>query len=272
MGKNVSNFKREKRIMHPYKKGSVCIDWNGLNRKILICIPIILISSVLYSQEREWVLDVIEREEQEKQKEMDSLMIHLKNNWEISLSYGQWYFSNNSKSTEDELFFLSQSMGLWNLSIARYFSESIRANINVGLQMEKFEPEQINFSSILSGGNIEVEGGAVLYIPLSIGLDYLFLKERFRPYAGLRVGNVIARSKYITGSGNITTGIDQDEFEFSGNAPFYTVKSGFIYRTGKHVQLGLNIDYAISRSFEEKVGGYSRYHGFIVAGSFSIVF
>jgi hypothetical protein len=258
--------------MHSFKKGSVCIDWNGLYRKILICIPILLIGCVLYSQEREWALDIIERQEQEKQKEKDSLMIHIKNNWEISLSYGKWYFNKNSKSTEDELFFLSQSMGLWNLSIARNFTESIRVNVNVGIQMEKFEPEEINFSSILSGGNIDIDGGAVLFIPLSFGLDYFFLKERFRPYAGLRVGNVAARSKYIIGSGNITTGIDQDEYEFSGNAPMYKVTSGFIYRTGIHVQLGANIDYANSRSFEEKVGGYSRYHGFIIAGSFSIIF
>jgi hypothetical protein len=214
----------------------------------------------------------MERRELEKQREKDSMMVHLKNNWEISLRYGQWFFNNNSKSTEDELFFLSRSMGLWNLSIARYFTESIRININAGIQMERFEPEQINFSSILSGGNIEVEGGAVLFIPLSFGLDYFFLKERFRPYAGLRVGNVVARSKYITGSGNMTSGIDQDEYEFGSNAPMYKVKSGFIYRTGKHVQLGANIDYANSRSFEEKVGGYSRYHGFIVAGSFSFIF
>jgi hypothetical protein len=259
-------------IMHPYRMISAHIAWKGLIVKILVCIPILFTYSELYSQEREWALDVIERQEKEKQRVEDSLITHFKNNWDVSLSYGRWYFHNSSRSTTDELFFLSQSMGLWNLSLGRYFTESLRVNLAAGVQIEKFEPDPINFNSVLSGSNIELEGGGIFFLPLSAGLDYFFLKERFRPYLGMGLGNVVARSKFVTVSGSLSTAVDQDEYEVKGNTPFYTLTSGFIYRTGKYVQMGANIEYANSRSFKEKVGGYSRYHGLIVAANISFIF
>jgi hypothetical protein len=39
-------------------------------------------------------------------------MVHLKNNWQISLSYGQWYFNNSAKSNDETILDFPNNMGL----------------------------------------------------------------------------------------------------------------------------------------------------------------
>jgi outer membrane protein W len=102
-------------------------------------------------------------------------------------------------------------------------------------------------------------------------MDYFFMKQRFRPYLGVGIGSVSAKSKFIEASGNMNDGIDKDELESSSNAPFVELSSGFIYRTGKNVQLGLNCDYVHSKDFGENVGGFKSYTGLKISGVFSIV-
>jgi hypothetical protein len=108
------------------------------------------------------------------------------------------------------------------------------------------------------------------FIPISIGLDYYFLKRRFRPYLG--IGSVSAKAKLIEASGNIYDGIDQDELESSSQVPFIEISPGFSYRSGKNVQFGLNCDYVQSEDIGDKIGGFSKYSGIKITGMFPVVF
>jgi hypothetical protein len=56
------------------------------------------------------------------------------------------------------------------------------------------------------------------------------------------------------------------------NAPFLEISTGFVYRTGENVQLGLNCDYVHSKDFGENIGGYKSYTGLKISAVFSIVF
>ncbi|WP_394706615.1 hypothetical protein [uncultured Draconibacterium sp.] len=233
---------------------------------------ILLTKTSLFAQNTEWGIDEIKRIEQEKKHEHDSLMVHLKNNWQISLCYGQWNFNNSSKSRVANVLDFPNNMGIWNLSVARYFSETIALNANFGVQIKKIEPIQPNFFSIINGDDIEIEGGGVIFLPFNVGLDYFLMKQRFRPYIGVGVGFVSANSKLAEASGNMYDGINADELESSSNAPFIEVSSGFVYRSGKNTQLGLNCEYVQSTDFDQNIGGFKSYSGLKISGVFSIVF
>lgn len=233
---------------------------------------ILLTKTTLFAQNTEWGIDEIKRIEQEKKQEHDSMLVHLKNNWQISLSYGQWNFNNSAKSNDETILDFPKNMGSWNLSFARYFSESIAVNANIGIQIKKQESDQPDFFSIINGDDIEIEGGGITFIPISIGMDYFFMKQRFRPFLGVGIGSVAAKSKLIEASGNRYDGIDSEQLESSSSAPFLEVSSGFVYRTGKSTQLGLNCDYVHSKEFGESVGGFKSYSGLKISSIFSIVF
>ncbi len=195
-----------------------------------------------------------------------------KNNWQISLSYGQWYFDNSAKSKEKSSLEFPGNMGAWNLSGARYLSEHLSININLGILIKKIEPPRPDVFSILGGANVEIEGGGIFLMPVSAGMDYFFMKQRFRPYAGVGFGVVPATYRYVEASGNLSNGINRNEYKFNSSAPFVELSSGFIYRTGKHVQLGLNCDYLQSKDFNENIGGYKAYNGFKASLVFSVAF
>lgn len=190
----------------------------------------------------------------------------------LSLSYGVWRFNHSAKSSEESLIEIPQSMGAWELSFARYLSTSLSVNIHLGIMVKKIEPPRPDIFSVINGADIDVEGGGIFLMPISVGMDYYFLKQRFRPYAGFGVGIVPARYTYVEASGNITNGINRNEFDFKSNAAFVELSSGFIYRTGKNVQLGVNCDYLQSEDFDENIGGYQAYNGFKISGIFSVVF
>lgn len=239
---------------------------------VLVFIVMVLVSNnTMLGQTYESPVERFNRREQEKKRELDSMMVHLKNNWQISLSYGQWYFNNSAKSNDETLLDFPKNMGSWNLSFARYFSEFISVNANVGIQINSIKPEP-DYNSILNGDDVEFEGGGLTFIPLSIGMDYFFMKQKFRPFLGVGIGSVSAKSKFIEASGNMNEGINKDELKFSSKAPFVEVSSGFVYRTGKNVQLGLNCDYVHSKDFGENIGGYKSYTGLKISAVFSIVF
>jgi hypothetical protein len=165
-----------------------------------------------------------------------------KHNWKLSLSYGQWHFDNSAKAREKAILDFPQKMGVWNLSCARFLSEHVSVNANLGVLLKKIEPPGLNIFSILAGDSVDIEGGGIFFMPMSIGMDYSFLKKRFRPYAGFGIGIVSARYKYVEGSGNISNGINRNERDFKSNAPFVELSAGFVYRPGKNVQWGLNGD------------------------------
>ncbi|PWD97604.1 hypothetical protein [Marinilabilia rubra] len=222
----------------------------------------------LFLQNRLWEIDIHRISEDAKtfNKPIEE------NNWQISLSYGQWGFNNSAKSNDKTILDFPKNMGSWNLSFARYFSESISVNANVGIQIKKLEPDQPDFFTVLNGGDIDIEGAGLTFIPLSIGMDYFFMKQRFRPFLGVGIGSVSAKTKLIEASGNMNDGINKDELEFSSKAPFVELSSGFVYRTGENVQLGLNCDYVHSKDFDENIGGYKSFTGLKISAVFSIVF
>jgi hypothetical protein len=55
--------------------------------KLVTVVTLLLLSnSILFAQNYEWEIEKHRRIELEIKKELDSLMVHLKNNWQISLS------------------------------------------------------------------------------------------------------------------------------------------------------------------------------------------
>jgi hypothetical protein len=193
-----------------------------------------------------------------------------KYNWQISLSYGQWYFANSAKAREKAILDFPQKMGVWNLSFARVLSEHISVNANWGVLLKKIEPPGLNIFSILAGDSVDIEGCGIFFMPISVGMDYFFLKKRFRPYAGIGFGIVPARYKFIEGAGSLSNGINRNERDFKSNAPFVELSAGFVYRPGKNIQWGLNGDYVRSREFSENIGGYKAFNGFKVSAVFSV--
>lgn len=240
--------------------------------KVTVFVITVHVGNLLNAQHYEWQIDKEKRIEQEKKLELDSLLVHLKNNWQLSLGYGQFYLENSAKSKENAILEFPKNMNAWNLSFARYLSEHLSVNANCGLLIKKIEPPRPDIFSVINGANIDIEGGGFIFIPISVGMDYFFLKQRLRPYAGLGVGAVLAREKYVEASGSLSNGINRDEYEFSSRSTFIELSSGFIYRTGEKVQLGLNCDYLRSKNFGESVGGYQAYNGIKIAALLAIVF
>lgn len=195
-----------------------------------------------------------------------------KYNWQLSLGYGMWYFYGSAKSKEKTFLDFPKNMGAWNFSCARFFAEHLSISANLGFLIKKITPPRPDVYSIINGSEVEIEGGGIFLMPVSIGLDYLFLKRGFRPFAGFGVGMVPAKYRYIEASGNLTDGIHKNEYKFTSSAPFVELSSGFFYRTGKNVQLGLNCDYLQSKDFSENIGGYKAYNGFKISVLFSVVF
>lgn len=225
-----------------------------------------------HAQNYEWEFDKHRRREQEKKRELDSLLVHLKNNWQLSLSYGQWYFDHSAKAEEKALLEFPGNMGTWNLSCARFLSEQISVNVNLGIRLKKIQPPRPDIFSVINGAEVDIQGGGMFFMPISVGMDYFFMKQRFRPFTGLSVGIVPASYRYLEASGSISNGINRDELEFKSSSTFFELSSGFVYRAGRNVQLGLNCDYLRSRSFEENIGGYKSYSGVNVSLMFGVVF
>lgn len=103
-------------------------------------------------------------------------------------------------------------------------------------------------------------------------MDSYFLKKSFRPFAGFSVGIVPTMYKYVEAKGNISNGIIRNEIEFNSNAPFVEISTGFMYRTGKNIQMGLNADYNQSKEFNKNIGGYRAFSGFKLSVLFSVMF
>lgn len=243
-----------------------------LTKLFTILIIQLFTNSTLFAQNYEWEIDKHNKREQDRKQELDSLMVYLKNNWQLSLSYGQWNFGSSAKSNKRTSLEIPKNMGVWNLSLARFITNSISLNLNLGMMLKKIEPPRPNIFSVLGGADVDVEGGGLFLAPLSFGMDYFFLKQRFRPFLGFNIGRVSAKYKFIEASGNISNGINRNEFNFKSKAPFGELSSGFIYRTGKNVQLGLNCDFLKSKDFNEALGGYKAYNGLKISALFSVVF
>lgn len=191
---------------------------------------------------------------------------------QLSLSYGQLNFDNSARSRKESFLKFPKTMGAWQLSYSRKFHKSLWANINLGILIKKIEPPRPDIFSIINGADVDVEGGGIVLLPVSVGMDYFFLKRRFRPYTGVNIGIIPARYKYVEAFGNLSNGINRNEYEFNSKAPFAELSTGFVYRTGSNTQFGLNFDYVKSRNFVDDIGGYKAYGGVKVSLLFSVVF
>jgi hypothetical protein len=224
----------------------------------------------LKAQKREWEFDKMLRLEKQKQRELDSIMVHLEKKWEIKLSYGRWFFSDNSRSKTEDLFTLPRSMNLWQLTGSWHFSENLSADISIGFQLTKDVPSP-NINDILNGNDIKIEGSGGIFLPIDLGVKYYFTKKRFRPLVGFSVGSVSANFKYTIAEGNISNGFSSTDHELNDRARFGKFYTGFDHRLGKNTSFSLNLLYYSSGTFKEPIGGYSRYQGFVVNAGFSLI-
>lgn len=230
----------------------------------------VLILPDLKAQETEWEFDKMQSREKQKQRALDSTLVHLKNRWEIGLTYGRWYFSENAKSNTEELFTLPGSMNLWQLTGSWHFSEKLSADISIGFQLTRDAPSP-SINDILNGNNVEIEGGGGIFLPLDLGLKYYFTPKRFRPLVGFGVGSVSANFQYTLAEGNISNGFSRTDDQLNDRARFGKFFTGFDYRLGKGSSFNLNLLYYSSGAFKEPIGGYLRYQGFMVNTGFSII-
>jgi hypothetical protein len=224
----------------------------------------------LFNKNFLWGLDIHKTSEDESSFTIDTVRKN-KTSWQISLVYGQWFFNHSAKSKEETLLEFPQNMGAWNLSCARHITEQLSVNINLGILSRTIRPLP-NIDSILGGADVEIDGGGIFLMPTSIGMDYSFTKQRFRPYTGFSFGIVPSRYRYVEASGSLLSGIKRNEYNFKSNAPFVELSSGFVYRMGQNVQMGLNFDYLRSKDFNENIGGYKAYNGFKISVGFSVLF
>ncbi|MEM9921532.1 MAG: hypothetical protein AAF990_25745 [Bacteroidota bacterium] len=225
----------------------------------------------LKAQDREWEFEKMQKRNEQKKQESDSILVHLKNKWDIKLTYGRWHFASNAKSKTEELFTLPRSMGFWQLVGSWHFSEKLSVDISIGFQLTKDVPTP-NIGDLLNGGDVEIEGSGGLFLPFDLGLKYYFAKERFRPLVGFGVGSVSANFQYTLAEGNLSSGFSRTDNRLRSRAALGKFFAGFDYRSGKHTILCVNFSYYYSDAFKEPIGGYLRYQGFAVNAGFSVVF
>lgn len=231
----------------------------------------VLILPDLKAQEREWEIDKMQSREKQKQNELDSIMVHLKNKWKIKLGYGRWFLSSNSRSKTEELFTLPGSMNLWQLAGSWHFSERLSADISIGFQLTRDVPPTPNILDLLNGNDIEIEGSGGIFLPVDLGLKYYFTKKRFRPLVGFGAGSVSANFQYTVAEGNLSNGFSRTDHQLNDRARFGKFFTGFNHRLGKNTIFSLNLLYYSSGIFKEPIGGYLRYQGFSVNTGFSII-
>jgi hypothetical protein len=117
-----------------------------------------------------WAFEVEKVTEDEKIFDMSHNKLNNKK-WQISLSYGRWYFNTSAKSKEKFFLYFPGNMKSWNLSCARYLTEQLSVNANLrilGRQIKSLP----DVASIISGANIEIEGGGIFLLTVSVGMDY----------------------------------------------------------------------------------------------------
>lgn len=219
-----------------------------------------------------WEIDnMLERDKRNVIKH-DSVIRCMRKKVMLSVGYGKWYFSNSAKSNnEEELFFLSDNMGQWRLMLSWNFFEKLAADISVNYQMEKNVPTP-DIMSIMSGEDVEIDGGGGGMGAVQLGIKYYLRKALFRPYIHSSYGIVTAKSQYTKAEGNMDTGINSTDYTFESKANLYNIGSGIDYRLGKNISFCLDFNYAYSNPFDEPIGGYNSYRGFSITANLAIVF
>ena len=251
---------------------------NGLCEKIILgrytflLLLGMLSMSTSWGQDGEWDVHKMDRENALRQAALDSILNHLESKWEIKLSYGNWYFLNGSKTTEEDVFFLPDQMTSWQLATSWHIRESFALALSVGFQQSREMDGNIDIGAVLSGDDIEIEGYGAGFFPIDLGGKYYFLQNRFRPYLGLSGGAVLIQGQYTVAEGNIVDGSNRTDTPVSDRALFGKLSTGFDYRLGEYTSINGNVSYYLSTNFQELVGGYTAYGGVHLSVGFAVIF
>jgi len=216
--------------------------------------------SEVNAQSHEWEFDKSIRREKERMVKLDSTLVHMRTRWGIKLSWGRWYPSKVSQPN-NQSFQESLSLNVWQLGCRWHFSERFLADFTVSFQLDKNVP-QPDFFSILSGNDVRIEGYGLLFIPIEFGLKYHFTQKRFRPYAGVGFGGVLANGRFTEVEGNINNGFTERDIDLNGRVGFGKLSTGFDYRLGKIAVFTIDFSYCTSGKFEEEIGRYANFQGF----------
>ncbi|MEL6720018.1 MAG: hypothetical protein AAFP82_15000 [Bacteroidota bacterium] len=240
------------------------------NTPIYIAFFCVLIfsSTDLIAQQQEWEIDKLEKREQAKKQALDSSLVHLKKKWEIRAAYGRWFFPQTGI---DEFANFPNRMDAWQIAGTWHFKEMWLAELSVGLQWKRDVPKP-NIAAILSGVDFDIEGSGGAIVPLSLGLKYYFTQKRFRPLAGISSGVARMVFQYTVVEGNIRTGIERTDNQFSDGTLFGSINAGFDYRLSKRFSWSANVAHYFSKSLSIPIGGYSNYQGIMISTGIGIIF
>lgn len=219
-------------------------------------------------------LDDILRKDAARNREkasLDSVLTHLKNRWEIKISMGRLFFSPETRSLQEEPFFLPDHLFLTRLGAAWHFGERWQAELGIGFHINRNIPPTPGIFSVLGGENIQVEGSGALLMPIDFGVRYALSKGRFRPLMGFSLGTIVGNERYITVEGNIQDGFNQTEKGTRGNAPYAKLGGGMDYRLAKGLQSHFMLTYTQSKEFDQTLGGYQAYQGIAFLLGISII-
>lgn len=245
--------------------------WARATKSMCLMVCGILLSLPTSAQTYEWEIDKNNRLAEQRAQQKDSAWRHMKGKWEIGLTYGNWLFLPAAKSNADERFFFPVYFGIWQLGGAWHMSEKLSTTLSVGIQLHRNTPPTPDISTILSGGEVDLEGSVGGFFPVSASVRYALTDGQLRPFVGLGGGLVIGSARYIKAQGFLPDDIERITLETQGNAPFGKVSAGATYRASKHVQLEMSCAYDHSGNFEEPLGGYLRYQGLRINVGLGIV-
>jgi len=241
---------------------------------MLLACWLLLGSTQILAQNPSSELDDILRKDAAKNKEkasLDSVLIHLKNRWEIKISMGKVFFSPGTRSLQEEPFFLPDHLFLTRLGAAWHFGERWQAELGIGFHINRNIPPTPGIFSVLGGENIQVEGSGALLMPVDFGVRYALSKGRLRPLLGFSLGTIVGNERYIIVEGNILDGFNQTERGARENAPYAKLGGGLDYRLAKGLQCHIVLTYTQSKKFGQTLGGYHAYQGFGFQAGISII-
>lgn len=242
------------------------------NHSLKLIIRIVLISVLVnsytaYSQKKH--VRKIDRINSQKETKK---YFSMKNRFTIGVNYGQWYFAGSSKIVDNEtIIIFPGNSGVLKFYISYWFLKHFSLKLNLNYFSVKDVPPRPDIGSILDGEDINIEGSGAGMIPLSLNLQYSFFNKKFRPYVLAGAGIVAAQSQHTKVTGNISNGINREDFEQKEKAYFCQLGSGISYCPDKYVKYNLNINYSLSADFNEPIAGMKNCRGFDFSAGIELI-
>jgi len=233
---------------------------------------LILSSSASLAQDYEWEYDKLKKRGEAMEQARDSMLNHLEGKWAIRLSYGSSFFSNGVKSQGEQPFVIPNYLSLWQLTGSWHFRERLALDFSIGLQFKKVVQGNSSILTILSGEEVRIEGGGAVFIPVELGLKYYWMEGRFRPFTGVGLGALPARSQFKIAEGNLNDGIDREDDSIQEQSGFGRISVGFDHRLSPNWNLNFFYTKRLSRAFSRSIAGYDRYSLHEIGLGFTILF